>query len=125
MLSIVCVPLCSLIDASIKRHHIIALPLSIVSFGLVVVINWLFMQLCGMVWRCRSSLWASLLTDSWSGHSALCRGDSSPVAFVGGIIIIGVDSYVRLNQARNRQDEAFPLSLYCMFLQYVDPDQRA
>lgn len=55
----------ALINASIKPIiHVIALPFSIISFGLVaLVINWLFMQLAS--WLALSfSLWASLLTDS-------------------------------------------------------------
>nr|WP_278781680.1 phage holin family protein [Bifidobacterium catenulatum] len=76
----------ALINASIKPIiHIIALPLSIVSFGLVaLVINWLFMQLAS--WLALSFFSVGVTIDGfvWSVLGSLVMTIVSGI--VGGII---------------------------------------
>ena len=76
----------ALINASIKPIiHIIALPLSIISFGLVaLVINWLFMQLAS--WLALSFFSVGVTIDGfvWSVLGSLVMTIVSGI--VGGII---------------------------------------
>ena len=76
----------ALINASIKPIiHIIALPLSIISFGLIaLIINWLFMQLAS--WLAMSLFDVGVVIDGfwWSVIGSLIMSIVSTI--VGGII---------------------------------------
>ena len=76
----------ALINASIKPMiHVIALPFSIISFGLVaLVINWLFMQLASWLALSFFSVGVTIDGFAWSVLGSLVMTIVSGI--VGGII---------------------------------------